>query len=255
MLAARTPKTIGIAMIAIDISSGRAAGMCVCRPFRVMAGLDPAIHVFLLRRSRLLQARSTRHRQGVDGRVKPGHDGAGWPAWARPLIRLASSATSGLARQALPRREGAVRHERATPPLLWPADRLHAAVRGVRAGDRRRAVRADRRRAGGAARGGGGGKRRRFCGGVRARAGAGLRLHRRRRAGRGDGLHLWLVGRSGAGGRAARAGRGDHRRRRSPIASFCGSLRSARRSRRASAPTSAGNSAPGSTHGFRAAST
>ncbi|WP_283806895.1 hypothetical protein [Bradyrhizobium lablabi] len=29
----------------------------------VMAGLDPAIHVFLLR-----------HRQDVDARVKPGHD-------------------------------------------------------------------------------------------------------------------------------------------------------------------------------------
>ena len=83
-----------------------------------------------------------------------------------------------------------LRHERTTAPLLWAADRLDAAVCSVRAGDRRRAVRADRRRAGGAAWRGGGGNRRRIRGDVRARAGAGRRLCRRRRAGGGGRLRL-----------------------------------------------------------------
>ena len=151
--------------------------------------------------------------------------------------------------------KGRLRHERTAAPLLSAADRLHAAVRRVRAGGRRRAVRADRRCAGGAIWGRGGGKRRRIRGRVRAWAGAGVRLCRRRRAGGGGWLRLRIVGRRGAGGRAARACRGDHRRRRSPIASFCGSPRSARLSRRASARTSAPNSRRGSIRGFRAGST
>ena len=68
-------------------------------PFRVMAGLDPAIHVFLLRRSRLAaHAIGETSGKGVDGRDKPGHDGAGRGdsrRTARPLIRPTASATPG----------------------------------------------------------------------------------------------------------------------------------------------------------------
>ena len=100
MLGARTPKTIGTAMIAIEVSPGRAAaGICVRSPFRVMAGLDPAIHVFLLGRSRLAaRAIGETSDKGVDGRDKPGHDGAGRGdprRTARPLIRPTTSATPG----------------------------------------------------------------------------------------------------------------------------------------------------------------
>ncbi len=97
-------------------------------------------------------------------------------------------------------------------------------------------------RAGGAAWGGGGGKRRGICGHVRAWAGAGLRLCRRNRAGGGGGLRLRAVGRGGAGRRAARARRGDHRRRDHLLRLLVVRLARRRRSRRASAPTSAPSS-------------
>ena len=60
--------------------------------------------------------------------------------------------------------------------------------------------------------GGGGGKRRGICGDVRAWTGAGLRLCRRHRAGGGGGFvyGLWDAARRPS---AARARRGDHRRR------------------------------------------
>jgi len=80
LLAARTPTTIGIAMIAIEVSPGRAAaGICVRSPFRVMAGLDPAIHGFPPRRSKVIvRASDEPSVRRVDGRVKPGHDGRVW---------------------------------------------------------------------------------------------------------------------------------------------------------------------------------
>ncbi len=64
-------------MTAIDASLGRSTEDMVAHwPFRVMAGLDPAIHGFPPRRSKVIARASDEPFHGrVDGRVKPGHDG------------------------------------------------------------------------------------------------------------------------------------------------------------------------------------
>jgi len=65
-------------MIAIDASLGRAADVAHW-PFRVMAGLDLAIHGFPPRRRKVIARASDKPSdRRLDGRVKPGHDGIGW---------------------------------------------------------------------------------------------------------------------------------------------------------------------------------
>ena len=67
-------------MTAIDASLGRSAEyMAAHRPFCVMAGLDPAIHGFPPRRSKVIaRASDEPSDRRVDGRVKPGYDGRVW---------------------------------------------------------------------------------------------------------------------------------------------------------------------------------
>jgi hypothetical protein len=51
--------------------------MFAAPPFRVMAGPDPAIHAVPPRRSRAVaRAKDEVSDKRVDGRVRPGHDGA-----------------------------------------------------------------------------------------------------------------------------------------------------------------------------------